>query len=98
MTAISYFARCGIAVRKRNIADDKLESIVNGMVRRLESAGEAEIPSKSIGEMVMEVLADLDKIAYIRFASVYRDFDEVKDFADIIADMSSGDDGEESKD
>lgn len=86
------FRSLRIAVRKRNIGDDKIDTVVNSLVRRLESIGEVEIPSKTIGEMVMEVLAQLDMVAYIRFASVYRDFHEVKDFEDIIADVTGSKD------
>ncbi|MGB0749915.1 MAG: transcriptional regulator NrdR [Magnetospiraceae bacterium] len=73
-----------IALRKRPVGDDMVERIVNGVQRRLESLGESEIPSKVIGEMVMEVLADLDQVAYVRFASVYRNFREAKDFEDFV--------------
>jgi transcriptional repressor NrdR len=57
---------------------------VSGIVRRLESLGETEIPSETIGEMVMEALANLDPVAYVRYASVYRDFRDTGDFADFI--------------
>jgi transcriptional repressor NrdR len=73
-----------IALKKRPIDEEKIERIINGIQRRLESLGEAEVPSKVIGEMVMDVLADLDKVAYVRFASVYRNFREAKDFEDFI--------------
>ena len=69
-----------ISMRKRPIEPDRLERIVNSLVRQLESSGESEIPSKSIGEMVMAALASLDKVAYVRYASVYRDFREPSDF------------------
>lgn len=74
-----------IASRKRPIDPEQIEQMVSGIVRRLESQGEAEVQSAVIGEMVMEALANLDPVAYVRYASVYRDFREVSDFADFIA-------------
>ena len=76
-----------IAVRKRNIDNDRLERIVSGIVRRLESSGESEIPSEMIGEAVMDALANLDPVAYVRFASVYRNFREAKDFEKFIGQL-----------
>ncbi len=73
-----------VAVRKRPITQERVEKVVNSIQRRLESSGEGEISSQVIGEYVMEALAALDHIAYIRFASVYRDFREVKDFEDFV--------------
>jgi transcriptional repressor NrdR len=69
-----------IACRKRNVDPERIEKMVSNIVRKLESMGEAEIPSEKIGELVMEGLAQLDPIAYVRYASVYRDFREVGDF------------------
>ncbi|MEI8397010.1 MAG: transcriptional regulator NrdR [Rhodospirillaceae bacterium] len=69
-----------IALRKRPIDADRIDRVVNSLVRQLESSGESEIPSKQIGEMVMTHLASLDQIAFVRYASVYRDFREVSDF------------------
>ena len=69
-----------ISLRKRPVEPDRIEQMVSGIVRQLESRGEPEIPSEIIGELVMEALANLDPIAYVRFASVYRDFREAKDF------------------
>ena len=69
-----------IACRKRPIEPERIERMVNGVVRRLESTGDAEIDVGRVGEMVMEGLQALDPVAYIRFASVYRDFSEAKDF------------------
>ncbi len=69
-----------IALRKRPIEAERLERMVNGMVRRLESSGETEIPVDTIGEMVMDTLATLDQVAYVRFASVYKNFREASDF------------------
>lgn len=69
-----------IATRKRNVDPDRVEQMVSGIVRRLEAMGESEIESKMIGELVMEGLAHLDDVAYVRYASVYKDFREAKDF------------------
>jgi len=69
-----------IALRKRPVQEERLERIVNGIVRQLEASGENDIPSKQLGEMVMETLKEVDAVAYVRFASVYRDFREAKDF------------------
>ena len=73
-----------VALRKRPVEEDRVDRVVNGIVRRLESSGEVEIAVDSIGELVMEALLTLDKVAYIRFASVYRNFRETKDFEDFI--------------
>lgn len=73
-----------IAVRKRPVSAERVEKIVTSIQRRLESSGETEIASRIIGEYVMEALSTLDHIAYIRFASVYRDFREVKDFEEFV--------------
>ncbi|MTI08298.1 transcriptional regulator NrdR [Curvivirga aplysinae] len=72
------------SLRKRNVDQERVERVVNSIVRRLESSGESEIQVKTIGEMVMEALLQLDEIAYIRFASVYKNFREVKDFEEFI--------------
>lgn len=77
-----------IATRKRPIDPDRIERLINGIVRRLESSGESEIKSDSIGELVMDGLAALDKVAYVRFASVYRNFREAKDFEEFIGSLS----------
>lgn len=69
-----------IALRKRPIQEERVERIVNGVVRQLEASGEADVPSKQIGELVMETLKEVDAVAYVRFASVYRNFREAKDF------------------
>ena len=69
-----------IALRKRPVQEERLERIVNGIVRQLEASGEIDIPSKQLGELVMETLKEVDAVAYVRFASVYRDFREAKDF------------------
>lgn len=79
-----------IALRKRPVDDDRIERIVNSIQRQLETSGESEIPSKMIGEMVMDVLRDLDPVAYVRFASVYRDFREAKDFERFVGALGDG--------
>ena len=73
-----------IAVRKRPVEPERIERVVNGIVRRLESLGETEISSNVVGQMVMDALATLDPVAYVRFASVYRNFREAKDFEDFV--------------
>ncbi len=73
-----------IALRKRPVEPDRIERVINGIVRRLESAGESEIPSDMVGQYVMEALSQLDPVAYVRFASVYRNFREAKDFEDFV--------------
>ena len=70
----------GLATRKRPIDPARVEKLVSGIPRRLETAGDTEVTAKRIGEMVMEALKGLDTVAYIRFASVYRDFSEARDF------------------
>ncbi len=80
-----------IALRKRPIDEDRIERIVNSIQRRLETLGENEIPSKVIGEMVMENLANLDQVAYVRFASVYRNFREAKDFEAFVENLGGED-------
>ena len=69
-----------IACRKRPVDDERIERILNGIQRRLEMEAEAEIASRRIGEMVMETLKGVDQVAYVRFASVYQNFSEAKDF------------------
>jgi transcriptional repressor NrdR len=78
-----------IACRKRPIDPERVERIVNGIVRRLESMGESEIPSALVGEMVMDALSTLDKVAYVRFASVYKNFREAKDFEQFVGQMGA---------
>lgn len=73
-----------VALRKRPIEQDQIEQMISGIVRKLESSGESEITSETIGEMVMDALQNLDPVAYVRYASVYRDFKETSDFADFI--------------
>ena len=73
-----------ISLRKRPVDADRVDRVISGIVRRLESSGESEIAASHIGEMVMDALANLDSVAYVRFASVYRNFREAKDFEDFI--------------
>ena len=73
-----------MALRKRQTEDDAIERAVNGIVRQLESYGENDIQSKLIGELVMNALAEIDNVAYIRYASVYRDFREAGDFGKFV--------------
>jgi transcriptional repressor NrdR len=73
-----------IALRKRPVEAERLERVVNSIVRQLESSGETEIPSKQVGEMAMQALGQLDQIAYIRYASVYRNFREASDFNEFL--------------
>jgi len=70
-----------VAVRKRPIDQERIDRMVSGIVRQLESLGETELPSHVVGEMVMKTLKSLDEVAYVRYASVYRDFRETQDFA-----------------
>jgi transcriptional repressor NrdR len=68
------------ALRKRPVDDERIERLVNGIVRQLEASGETDVKSSEIGERVMQTLKEVDTVAYVRFASVYRDFREAKDF------------------
>src|SRR6202166_1516797 len=79
------------ALRKRPVERERVDRMITGIVRRLESMGENEIPSPVIGELVMQALSSLDKVAYVRFASVYRKFREKKDFEALIGEMEGGD-------
>jgi transcriptional repressor NrdR len=78
-----------IATRKRPVDQDRIDRMINGIVRQLESSGDQEIPSEKIGELVMEGLAQLDSVSYVRFASVYKDFREAKDFEEFIGELST---------
>jgi transcriptional repressor NrdR len=77
-----------VALRKRPIEPDRIERMVSGIVRNLESMGESEIPSSAIGGLVMEGLKGLDPVAYVRFASVYRDFREAADFHEVLGEIA----------
>ena len=76
------------ALQKRDVEAEKIERISNSIQRKLETLGESEVPSKVIGEIVMDQLADLDQVAYVRFASVYRNFREARDFEEFIGNLS----------
>ncbi len=78
-----------MAVRKRPVPHEQVERIVNGIHRRLESSGESEIPTEHIGALVMDALANVDQVAYVRFASVYRDFREAKDFEEFVGKLGA---------
>jgi transcriptional repressor NrdR len=80
-----------IALRKRSVDPEKIERMVSGIVRQLESLGEPEVQSEQIGELLMEGLKSLDDVAYVRFASVYRNFREAKDFEAVLDELSDVD-------
>ena len=81
-----------ISLRKRQVEPERVEKMVSTIVRELETGGEAEISSEVIGETVMEHLRTLDDVAYVRFASVYRNFREAKDFEAVLGELSGEDD------
>jgi transcriptional repressor NrdR len=78
-----------IATRKRPVKPEDIDRMVNGIVRRLETSGESDVSSTTIGELIMDGLSHLDSIAYVRFASVYRNFRETKDFEEFIDELQS---------
>lgn len=78
-----------VALRKRPVDADRVERLISGIVRQLESMGESELPSSVIGGLVMEALRGLDAVAYVRFASVYRDFREAADFHEVLGEIAS---------
>lgn len=82
------YASIAVALRKRPVPEDRVERMVTGIVRQLESSGESEVASSAIGGMVMEALKGLDAVAYVRFASVYRDFREAGDFQDVLTEIA----------
>lgn len=77
-----------VALRKRPIEMERIERMVSGIVRQLEASGESEVPSSQIGELVIEALRGLDPVAYVRFASVYRDFREAADFESVLGEIA----------
>ena len=83
-----------VALRKRPVEPERIERMVSGIVRRLENLGESEVPAKLVGELVMEGLYALDQVGYVRFASVYRNFREAKDFEEFLGEMSIQSDDE----
>ena len=78
-----------VALRKRPVDPERVERLISGIVRQLESMGETEIPSSAIGGLVMEALRGLDAVAYVRFASVYRDFREAADFQEVLGEIAT---------
>ncbi|KMO28816.1 hypothetical protein VQ02_30910 [Methylobacterium variabile] len=79
-----------VALRKRPVEPERIERLVSGITRRLESGGEAEVSSEAIGEAVMEGLKGLDDVAYVRFASVYKNFREARDFEELLGHLAAG--------
>ena len=78
-----------IALRKRPVDPERVERMVNGIVRQLESMGDGDVPSETIGKLVMDGLKNLDDVAYVRFASVYRNFREARDFEELIGELTA---------
>jgi transcriptional repressor NrdR len=76
-----------VAFRKRPVDQERIEKMITGIVRRLESSGDSEVLSSNIGEMVMDTLSEIDQVAYVRFASVYRNFREARDFEKFVGDL-----------
>jgi transcriptional repressor NrdR len=87
------FRSISVAIRKRPVDPDQLERTVSAIARKLESMGETELPSSVVGEMVMAALKDLDDVAYVRYASVYRGFRETEDFARFLTEEGLSDEG-----
>ena len=85
-----------IALRKRPVDPERVERMVNGIVRQLESMGDGDVPSEMIGKLVMDGLKNLDDVAYVRFASVYRNFREARDFEELIGELTA-EEGEPEK-
>lgn len=81
------FRSLKLALQKRPVESERVHLVVNDIVRQLETLGESEIPTKLIGEKAMEALAALDPVAYVRYASVYKDFREVSDFRDFVGEL-----------
>lgn len=78
-----------VALRKRAVEPERIERMISGIVRQLESAGESEVRAEEVGSMVMEGLMTIDDVAYVRFASVYRNFREAKDFEDLLDSLAT---------
>ena len=78
-----------IALRKRPVDPDRVDRMINGIVRQLESQGETELPSSAVGDAIMKALKTLDDVAYVRYASVYRDFTHIEDFSQAIRQISA---------
>ena len=79
-----------IAMQKRPVEPERIEQMISGIVRRLESTGETDIASKMIGEIVMEALSRIDNVAYVRFASVYKNFQDAGDFDKFVSELRPG--------
>ncbi len=79
------------AIRKRDLDPERVERMISGIVRQLESRGEGDIPSHEIGKLVMKGLKQVDEVAYVRFASVYQDFKEARDFEGFLSGLSGND-------
>ena len=77
-----------VALRKRTVDPERVERMVNGIVRQLESSGENDVPSEAIGQLAMEGLRNLDEVAYVRFASVYKNFNGAEDFKNVLGELS----------
>ncbi|MEO1089951.1 MAG: transcriptional regulator NrdR [Pseudomonadota bacterium] len=82
-----------IATRKRGIDAERIERLVTAIVRRIETSGESEVSTRTLGDLVLDSLKELDEVAYVRFASVYKDFATAKDFEAFIGDLGRSDDG-----
>ena len=80
-----------IALRKRPVDPDRIERVITSIIRRLESSGESEVKSEAIGELVMDALNSLGSVAYVRFASVYKNFREASDFEDFLGTLGDAD-------
>ncbi|MGA0531054.1 transcriptional regulator NrdR [Hansschlegelia sp. KR7-227] len=80
-----------VALRKRPVDPERIETTVSGIVRQLESGGDSDIPAETIGRLVMEALKGLDDVAYVRFASVYKNFREAKDFETLLGELAGDD-------
>ena len=78
-----------VALRKRPVDEDRIERIVNSIQRKLETEVESEVTSRQIGEIVMETLREVDQVAYVRFASVYKNFREAKDFREFLGELNA---------
>lgn len=85
-----------MALQKRPVAPERIDQMISGIVRRLESSGDTDIPSDKIGEIVMETLARIDTVSYVRFASVYKNFQAVEDFEDFVAELRPSDDASDT--
>ena len=86
-----------VALRKRTVDPERVERMVNGIVRQLESSGESDVASEAIGQLAMEGLRNLDEVAYVRFASVYKNFNGAADFTKVLGELSGELPGEAKK-